>query len=140
MKTVDFIVIDKPQIEAKDLFEITIYAGSHGDYSTPLGSLIGSPQLDVQFNQKLQRIHGKLNLKNLNWFQSWSRLNLKEYKTFTTEQKFRRACSKNYNLRNAKILHTISTGSLFTQDEIQKINQEYLQAIETLRKRYFLEV
>jgi predicted esterase len=131
----DFIILQAEQSD-KDPFIIKFFCTDHGTGGDEyyIGNIMGNPYTNEAFNRRLQRIRGRLDMKNMQHYGAWSRVNLKEIRKQDDEEKYKRKLGKvmrEYERRKREI-----SLSLFHETQMNTLEADLKVTIETLKKQY----
>ncbi len=99
-----------------------------------LGTLVGDPYQDDEFRRRLDRVSGRLRLKNIDFTTSVSRVKINEVRRMDDYQKYNRKMGmvrREYLKRKEAALKT-----LFSGDAIRLLDEDYERTIKVLKERY----
>lgn len=113
---------------ARDTNRITNYDGYY------IGCMVGDPYNDDKFKRKLECFRAILHLKGLHFREHVGRDNIKEYRKMSNEQKYRRKLTKVTNEYERR--KKIASASLFNEQALLELQEDYKRTIEVLRERY----
>ena len=143
MNRTEFIIVEPAPVDPTDIMVFSFYAHDPGYYHSHLqllGSYAGNPYQDDAFRSLLDRVRGRLMMRGVCYCQNVSRLNLKEYRKLTADQKMQRKLSKLYNERTKRAEAIMQSGSLFTDAELVQLQNEYEAAVLAVKSNYNQEI
>lgn len=99
-----------------------------------LGTLVGDPYQDEEFRRRLDRVSGRLRLKNIDFTTSVSRVSIKQVRRMDNDEKYKRKWGmvhREYLKRKEAALKT-----LFSGDAIRLLDEDYERTMQVLKERY----
>jgi|GEM_PF-6150294 len=102
-----------------------------------VGRYWGDPFNDVTFNERLKRVHQKLQTSfGNNYTYFWSSGISKPYNPLTEKQRYQRAFTKASNIHKKKALKIIQDNTLFINEYLCEEINRFADRVVVLKKRY----
>lgn len=128
--TTDFVIVGHPQ--QYEVNQVFLFWQGRPHKPVLLGSYVGNIN-NPDFANKINRVRGRLWLKNVNYSEAPSALVVKEIKRMNDVERYNRKMSRVFNEFWRRI--DLCTG-LFREDQIKDLSERYKQTVVTLKKRY----
>lgn len=136
----DFVIVEPERVQVDNPFVVGFLALGVGE-SRPdmdayyLGSLVGDPYNDDEFKLRLQRVRGRLNVKNMVFTNSFSRIDVKKHRQMSDDEKYQRKITRvnnEYQRQRTKIIGA----NLFATEELGALEVKYKRTLNAIKKQY----